>query len=224
MAAGGGSLVDVVVLAGGRSSRFGADKVALLLDSVLAAMPPDARVVCVGPMRPTVRAAVTWVQERPPMAGPLAAVAAGLAAGRAPVVILAGADMPRVGLAVPALLAALDPEPVDPGPADPGQVDPEPSGGGGHRAADAAVLVDSDGRAQVLASAWRRDRLTARLAELAQPFADLGDPSTREAAPLAAPGTLRGLALRLLLERTALVTVADVWGAARDVDTPADLD
>jgi molybdenum cofactor guanylyltransferase len=214
MAAGGGSLVDVVVLAGGRSSRFGADKVALLLDSVLAAMPADARVVCVGPMRPTVRAAVTWVRERPPMAGPLAAVAAGLAAGRAPVVILAGADMPRVGLAVPALLAALDPGPVD----------PEPSGGGGYRAADAAVLVDSDGRAQVLASAWRRDRLAARLAELAQPFADLGDPSTREAAPLAAPGTLGGLALRLLLERTALVTVADVWGAARDVDTPADLD
>jgi molybdopterin-guanine dinucleotide biosynthesis protein A len=169
---------DVVVLAGGRSSRFGSDKVLLLLDSVLAGLPDEAAVVCVGPRLDTARAGVRWVREDPPYAGPLAAVAAGLAAGVEPLVVLLGADMPAVAPAVSALVEAVGP-------------------------GNGAVLVDVDGWPQVLASAWRRDVLQERLAAL---------------------GPLEGSPLRLLLDGASLVPVPDQWGAAHDVDTPADLE
>jgi molybdopterin-guanine dinucleotide biosynthesis protein A len=169
---------DVVVLAGGRSSRFGSDKVALLLDRVLDGLPADAVVFCVGPEQPTQRSGVSWGREEPAYSGPLAAVAAGLAVGYQPLVVLLGADMPAVGAAVSALVEAV---------------------GGGN----GSVLVDVDGWPQPLASAWRRDVLTERLDVL---------------------GDLAGRPLRLLLDGAALVPVPDRWDAARDVDTPADLD
>jgi molybdopterin-guanine dinucleotide biosynthesis protein A len=175
--------LDVIVLAGGRSSRFGSDKIALLLADVLAGLPADAAVVCVGPRRDGParpdRNPVRWVREEPAYGGPLAGVAAGLAAGTAPVVALVGGDMPRVGRAVVALAAAAE-----------------------AGSAPGAVLVAADGRAQLLASAWRRAALAARLAAI-------GDPA--------------GKALRLLLDGEALAPVPDVWGAGRDVDSPADL-
>lgn len=217
MAAGAGLAIDVVVLAGGRSHRFGSDKLAVLLDTVLATLPREASVVCVGPNRPTRRPDVAWVRERPPMAGPLAAVAAGLMAGRAPVVVLVGGDMPRVGHAVTALLAALEQVPLRPVP--PG---PAPASSGRF---DAAILVDSGGRPQVLASAWRRERLTARLTEIAG--GDLradGPTASRSTRPPRGAAALAGLPLRLLLQGATVVEVADTWGAAHDVDTPADLD
>jgi molybdopterin-guanine dinucleotide biosynthesis protein A len=202
--------VDVVVLAGGTSSRFGTDKMAVLLDSVLDSLPAKVSVVCVGPPRPTRRAPVTWVRESPPLAGPLAAVAAGVAAGRARFVVLVGGDMPQVGLAVPDLLAALLTD---------GQ------GSAGDAAAgqnDGAVLVDSDGRDQLLASAWHRDRLSARLAQVVQGLAvDVAVTPGGEPGPGRSP--LTGLPLRLLSREATLVRVPDRWGAAHDVDTPADL-
>jgi molybdopterin-guanine dinucleotide biosynthesis protein A len=67
---------------------------------------------------------------------------------------------------------------------------------------DAAVLVDATGRRQALASAWRRSALTAALERL---------------------GSLDGVPLHTLLDGAAVVEVADGWGAAHDVDTPADL-
>jgi molybdopterin-guanine dinucleotide biosynthesis protein A len=133
------------VLAGGRSLRYGADKVAVLLDGMLAGLPADLDVVCVGPERPTARP-VTWVRESPPYAGPLAGIAAGVEARPAArAYLLCAADMPDVGRAAGALLDALP-----------------PSGG-----ADAAVLVDGEGVRQPLASAWSGHPLRARLAELA---------------------------------------------------------
>lgn len=193
---GTGAGVDVVVLAGGRSLRFGADKLALLLDDVLDRLPAQASVVCVGPPRTTRRGGVVWVQEDPPYAGPLAGVAAGVAAGSGSLVLIVGGDMPGVGRAAAALLAAVDAAPL----------------------ADGAVLVDTEGRPQVLACAWRRPRLVAALAEIAHAPDDPCD--------LAAPivrAALVGLPLRLLLEATELVRVTDVWAAAHDIDTPADL-
>ena len=169
---------DVVVLAGGRSSRFGTDKVALLLDRVLGSLPVEAVVVCVGPELPTERTAVRWVREDPPYAGPLAAVAAGLAVGEAEVVVVIGADMPGVAAAVPALVEAVG-------------------------LGNGSVLVDEGGWPQALASAWRRDVLTERLAGL---------------------GDLEDRPLRLLLDGASLVPVPDHWDAAHDVDTPDDLD
>ena len=179
--------VDVVVLAGGRSTRFGTDKVQLLLDEVLGGLPEVTSVVCVGPKRETVRTGVRWVREDPPYSGPLAAVSAGVAvgagaggaggAGGAPIVVLLGADMPRAGAAVADLVSAVG-------------------------AGNGAVLVDADGWPQVLASAWRRTVLAERLAGF---------------------GALEGRPLRLLLDGASLVPVPDVWGAARDIDTPGDL-
>jgi molybdopterin-guanine dinucleotide biosynthesis protein A len=176
--------VDVVVLAGGRSTRFGTDKVELLLDEVLGGLPEVTSVVCVGPERETVRTGVRWVREDPPYSGPLAAVSAGVAvgagaggAGGAPIVVLLGADMPRAGAAVADLVSAVG-------------------------AGNGAVLVDADGWPQVLASAWRRTVLAERLAGF---------------------GALEGRPLRLLLDGASLVPVPDVWGAARDIDTPGDL-
>jgi molybdenum cofactor guanylyltransferase len=136
----------VVVLAGGRSLRFGSDKISVLLDEVLAGLPVDARVVCVGPTRATPgRPDVAWTREDPAGAGPLAAVGAAVATGAAvdaDVVVLTAGDMPRVGAAVPALVSALRTAGPD---------------------VDAAVLVDLTGRKQALASAWRRDGLLAAL-------------------------------------------------------------
>ncbi len=196
---GTGTGVDVVVLAGGQSRRFGGDKLALLLDDVLAGLPAEASVVCVGPARSTRRAGVVWVQEDPPYGGPLAGVAAGVAAGSGPLVLVVGGDMPSVGRAAAALLVAVAAAPW----------------------ADGAVLVDTDGRPQVLACAWRRPRLVATLAQIAQ-IAHAPDDSLDRAAPNRG-ATLVGLPLRLLLEGTELVRVPDVWAAAHDIDTPADL-
>jgi molybdopterin-guanine dinucleotide biosynthesis protein A len=135
----------VVVVAGGRSRRFGSDKLTVLLDRTLGSLPDDADVVCVGPQRRVGRRGVQWCVEEPAGGGPLAAVAAGVAATEAPVVVLVGGDMPLVGRAVAALVAAARTAP------------PQVS---------AAVLVDAAGRDQPLASAWRRPALLARLAEL----------------------------------------------------------
>ncbi len=180
------SSYEVVVLAGGSSRRFGADKLALLLDRVLSGVPAGAPVVCVGPERATPsRAGVRWVRESPPGSGPLAAVAAALpsAGGPAlpPVVVLLGGDMPMAGAAVLPLVEALA------------------AGAGG---VDAVLLTDGTGRGQLLASAWRRRALRSAVAAA-------GDPA--------------GVPLQRLLDGARVALLPDRWGAAHDVDTPADL-
>ncbi len=176
----------VVVPAGGASRRFGSDKVAVLLDRVLASLPVGAPVVCVGPVRATPgRSEVHWVRESPSGSGPLAAVAAAVLDGPAeladvPVVVLCGADMPQVGAAVPSLVGALL----------------------ANDDADVAVLVDTTGARQPLASAWRRPSLVDALARIGPPAS---------------------VPLRRLLDGVEVIELADEWDAAHDVDTPADL-
>jgi molybdopterin-guanine dinucleotide biosynthesis protein A len=136
---------DAVVLAGGAARRLGGvDKPALpvggssMLDRVLAALPHAARVVVVGPRRPTERD-VTWCQERPPGGGPVAGLAAGLAEVTADTVVVLAADLPFLTPStIDALLAAAH----------------------GH---DGALLVDDDGRDQLLVGAWRSGPLRAAL-------------------------------------------------------------
>jgi molybdopterin-guanine dinucleotide biosynthesis protein A len=122
-----------VILTGGTASRLGgADKAALehagrsLLDSALVAVAGAAEVVVVGPETP-VTAKVRFTREDPAGGGPLAGVAAGVAALSAEhdrVVVLA-VDMPHVTVGTVARLLAA---------AEDG---------------DAAWLTDADGRRQL---------------------------------------------------------------------------
>ncbi len=96
--------VGAVILAGGRSERFGRDKIVArlagrpLIDHVLAAVPADWEVVVVGRPRSTART-VRWVLEDPPDGGPLAGVAAGVDTLGSEIVVVIAGDMPWVGRA-----------------------------------------------------------------------------------------------------------------------------
>lgn len=181
-----GAVYDAIVLAGGRARRLGGiDKPGIgiggvpLLDRVLAAVGTPAVIVCAGPARPTARP-VLWCREDPPGSGPVAGLAAALPATRGPVVLVVAADLPSLAPAVPALLEALDHD----------------------DAADVAMLVDSSGRANHLAAAWRRPALVAALG-------GLGDPA--------------GAPMRALSGSARVVGVADTGDWGRDCDTWADV-
>jgi molybdenum cofactor guanylyltransferase len=113
-----------------------------LLSRAVAAVADADTVVVVGPQRP-LATPVTWVREDPPGTGPVAALAAGLAAtGPADEVAVLAADLPRVSAhTVARLRAALAADP----------------------AAAGALLVDADGRHQWLLGVWRHDRLAAAM-------------------------------------------------------------
>lgn len=142
---------DVVVLAGGGSTRFGGvDKALLvlegvsLLDRVLGATEAAASTVVVGPVRPTIRP-VEWTIEEPPAGGPVAGIAAGLTLGEAPVVVVLSCDLPWLtDTDVAGLLDGLG-------------------------ARDGYGLLDSDGREQRLAAAYRRTALTAAVEAIGDP-------------------------------------------------------
>ena len=136
---------DAVVLAGGSGRRLGGvDKPALrvgatsLLDRVLAAVADARTTVVVGPERTTARP-VRWVREEPPGGGPVAALAAGLPQVTAPLVAVLAADLPFLDAATVARLRAAVGE------------------------GDGALLVDDDGRDQLLVGVWRAAALRAAL-------------------------------------------------------------
>ncbi|MDJ0335173.1 NTP transferase domain-containing protein [Salinibacterium sp. G-O1] len=137
-------IFDAVVLAGGRSSRLGGHpKSALifegetLLQHTLNAVQDARQIVVVGePGATAVSPATVVVREDPPFGGPVAAIAAGLAAATGDTsewVVLLACDMPFVAQAVPVLLANAD-----------------------H---DGALAVDADGREQYLLACYRRAAL-----------------------------------------------------------------
>lgn len=109
---------DVVVLAGGRSSRLGRDKAAVvvgglpLLDRVLrAAAPVGGRLLVAGPERPLLPGTPvpTWCREDPPGGGPVAGVAAALARVRTPRVFVLAVDLPFLTVDALRVLAAAGP-------------------------------------------------------------------------------------------------------------------
>ena len=130
-----------LVLAGGRSARFGSDKLdvtvhgsPLVRHSIDAARALGATVVVIGTGRDALPADVVVVREDPPFSGPYAAVATGLAVlddDVETVLVLAG-DLVAPASLLPRLVDAL-------------------AGG-----AEAAVAVDASGQRQPLLAAYRR--------------------------------------------------------------------
>lgn len=200
---------DVVVLAGGRARRFGADKLAAevagrpLLDHILVALTqvedpdPPGRVIVVGPPRPVVTGVeVLWCREDPPGGGPVAGLAAAVPLLTAPRVVILGGDMPLAAAAVPALLDAA------------GGLVPHAAGETGPTGAetgyDGAALISADGVVQPLACVLGVPVLRARLAAL-------GDPTGQPARRL-----LEGLRIQMVPE-----PAGQRWSL--DVDRPEDL-
>jgi molybdopterin-guanine dinucleotide biosynthesis protein A len=175
-----------VVLTGGTGTRLGgADKAALevagvsLLERALAATVAATEVVVVGQQVATSRA-VTWTVEDPPSGGPAAGLLAGLdrLTGAPDLVAVLAVDMPKVNAGTVARLTwAVEGDPH----------------------ADGALLVDPDGRRQMLAAVYRVEALT-------------------KARP-AGPGAEHGLPMRRLVAPLRLVEVPTVGDEARDVDT-----
>ncbi|WP_063775022.1 molybdenum cofactor guanylyltransferase [Streptacidiphilus anmyonensis] len=178
---------EAVVLAGGAARRLGGeDKPALvvggttLLDRVLAACADAETTVVVGPERVTARD-VRWVREEPPGGGPVAGLAAGLAQVTAEVTLLLAADLPFLDtVTVHRVLGALTAPEVD-----------------------AAVLVDEEGREQLLTAAYRTAPLRSALAAV-------GDPD--------------GARLRAVTSRLRTLRLPDTAGAAVDCDTWDDVE
>lgn len=106
-----------------------------LLARVVEAVADAEQIVVVGPERPLDRP-VTWTREDPPGTGPVAALAAGLAAlGPVDVVAVLAADLPNItGATIHRLRAAL----------------------GDHAG---AVIRDGEGRRQWLLGVWRGESL-----------------------------------------------------------------
>lgn len=153
-----------VVLAGGESRRFGADKLAHpidgrpLLDHTLAGLATDWQVYLVGPPRRTDREVVA-VREDPPGGGPTAGLIAGLRAALADgaeIVLVVPGDAPLAGAAARLMLERLHALPE----------------------ADALMGVDPDGQEQPLQLALRRAG-AERLIALAGPEAGSGASARR---------------------------------------------
>ncbi|MFJ8667990.1 DUF6457 domain-containing protein [Streptomyces sp. NPDC093600] len=196
---------DAIVLAGGAARRLGGvDKPQVrvggraLLDRVLGGCRGAGRTVVVGSRRETVRP-VEWTREDPPGGGPLAALGAGARGVSAGTVLVLSADLPFLDEKTGHRL--LDALAEGPAPGIP------ESGAALHAGpAEAAVLVDSEGRDQPLVAAYRTEPLRRELALIA-----------------AEHGTLTGLPLRLLTRRLRTVRVTAEPLASFDCDTWEDI-
>ncbi len=149
-------VVDAIVLAGGEGRRLGGvDKAAVvvggrsMLEHVLDAVADARRSVVVGPPSLETHGAAR-VQEDPPLGGPAAGLAAGLAhlgaaeVDPADVVVVLACDLPLAASVVPELLTALARD-------------------GG---SDGVVLLDGEGRRQPLLACYRGPALRAAVARL----------------------------------------------------------
>ena len=111
--------VSAVVLAGGRSSRFGRDKLAELVDgrpllsfAIDAVRPLATEIIVVAApgASATLPDDVTVAHDPVAFEGPLAGLLVGLAVAREPIVLVVGGDMPTlVGAVLESMLAWLDP-------------------------------------------------------------------------------------------------------------------
>lgn len=188
--------VSAVILAGGRSSRFGRDKLAepvdgraLLLHAIdgVASFATEILVIGAPSATPTLPAGVALIHDPVAFEGPLAGLLAGLRAAREPVVLVVGGDMPSVvGAVIESMLAALEAPGLD------------------------AIVLEHDGRAGPLPLALRRVPALAAAGRL------MNDGERRlRALPEA-------LATRTIPEVT-WRTLDPEGRTVRDIDVPADL-
>ena len=147
MAASEGPRFDAIVLAGGEARRFGGDKALVefdgetLLARAVNAVSAARHIVVVGEQRGAITG-VEWTQESPAGGGPVAALAAGLAAigpDAEPLVAVLASDLPFV---------------------DPGAVKSLIEAAGGR---DGAVSVDEGDNLNPLLAVYRTPRLRSVL-------------------------------------------------------------
>ena len=190
--------VSGVILAGGRSSRFGRDKLAepldgrpLLQHAIEAVWPLVTEILVVTapgatPLLPA-DAAVQIVQDSVAFEGPLSGLLAGLGVARESVVLVTGGDMPQmVGTVVASMLEELDAPGVD------------------------AVTLEHDGRARPLPIVVRREPALAATQRLV---------ATGERRLRMLP---EALTTQIVPEATWRAIDPDGL-TLRDIDTPADL-
>ena len=187
--------MTAIVLAGGRSSRFGRDKLAepmdgrLLLDHAIDAVRPfaDAILVVAAPdAAPVLPSDATLIHDMAPFEGPLAGLLAGLQVAVDPIVLATGGDMPSlVPAVIESMVAALG-------------------------AGVDAVVLEHEGRARPLPIVLRREPAAAAASHL---YAD-GERRLRALTEV--------VATRVVPEATWRVLDPDAV-TLRDIDAPADL-
>jgi molybdopterin-guanine dinucleotide biosynthesis protein A len=187
--------VTAIILAGGRSSRFGRDKLAEpmdgrpLLDHAIDAVRPfvGAILVVVEPdAAPVLPSGTTLIHDPAPFEGPLAGLLAGLNGAVDPIVLATGGDMPSlVPAVIESMVAALG-------------------------AGVDAVVLEHEGRARPLPIILRREPAAAAASHL---YAD-GERRLRALTEV--------VATRVIREATWRVLDPDAV-TLRDIDAPADL-
>ncbi|PZO97414.1 MAG: molybdenum cofactor guanylyltransferase [Corynebacterium urealyticum] len=134
--------LGIVVLAGGKSTRMGADKAQVtvdgrrLIDRLWESLPDHCPRVAVAPQK----LGVPTVSENPPFGGPVAGIAAGLRELDTEWVAVLAVDAPGSAALLPQLAATI----------------------GG---ADCAVVVNAEGFDEPLCALWRRASLLTAIAQ-----------------------------------------------------------
>ena len=142
---------SIIVLSGGTSSRFGADKSQAMLGHqqlihhILTGIPKEFEIIIVGADPLFTLASYRCVLENPVGGGPVAGIAAALELCESEIVGVLATDMPFAGAHMIHLLSAMT----------------------SHD--DAIIFVDSEGFKQPLAALYRREGLETALSKIGNP-------------------------------------------------------
>jgi molybdopterin-guanine dinucleotide biosynthesis protein A len=142
---------SIIVLSGGTSSRFGADKSQAMLGHqqlihhILTGIPKEFEIIIVGADPLFTPASYRCVQENPVGGGPVAGIAAALELCESEIVGVLATDMPFAGAHMIHLLSAMTSQD------------------------DAIMFVDSKGFKQPLAALYRRESLENALSKIGNP-------------------------------------------------------
>jgi molybdopterin-guanine dinucleotide biosynthesis protein A len=142
---------SILVLTGGTSSRFGADKSQAILGHqqlihhILTSIPNEFEIIIVGADPHFSEVPYRCVQENPGGGGPVAGIAAGLDLSESEIVGVIATDMPFAAAHMIHLLSAMTPHD------------------------DAIMYVDAAGYKQPLAAMYRREALEGALSKIGIP-------------------------------------------------------